>query len=81
MMKLWLLERSREGRERDRVYDCANGFVIRAETEEDARIVASERPNHGDEGPDCWLDVNRSDATELSVEGSPGVILQDFHHG
>jgi hypothetical protein len=74
--KLWIVER--EGKQ-EPIYDAAHGFIIRAETEEDARIIASE--NHGDEGPDCWLDVTRSDVRELLADGVPGVVMTDFCNG
>ena len=59
------------------VYDCAHGFIIQAETEGQARLIASD--NHGDEGSDAWLSPKWSYCVELIVEGKSGVIMRDFH--
>jgi len=70
-MKLWLLELIGYSS-----YDYALGFVIRAETEEDAREQAQEHA--GDEGYKAWADKERSSCIELEAEGELGVILRDF---
>lgn len=61
------------------VYDRAHGFIIEAETEGQARIIASE--NKGDEGEDAWLNPKWSYCIELKPDGNPGVIMCDFHAG
>jgi hypothetical protein len=76
-MRLWLLKRIRG--ERDLIYDCNDGFVIRAESSTDARLIASQQ--FGDEGPNVWLSNDTSRCEELLQSGEPGVILIDFHAG
>ena len=73
-MKLWLLE-AIEGVD----YDCAAGFVVRAETHIEARKLASE--DAGEEGATYWLDAARSTCRRLKEDGRPGTILQDFRAG
>jgi hypothetical protein len=74
-MKLWLLIR-KQGRP---VYDVCNGFVIRAETEERARTIASQ--NCGDEGPVAWLESAVSSCAEIQKGECEGVVLMDFNAG
>lgn len=68
-------------------YDKVHGFIIRAESEEEARKIANQ--NGGDEtgpikytvyrtGGDPWLDANFSDCVELTNEGDKGVIIRDY---
>lgn len=74
-MKLWLLKReSKFGP----MYDVNNGFVIRAESEAQARNIASD--HHGDEGIGFWL-TDKATCEELLPEGDVGIILQDFNAG
>jgi hypothetical protein len=83
-MKLWLLEPIRPFNRRaesqynpwEPWYDKAFGFVIRAETEVEARIIASK--NHGDEGEDAWLSSELASCIPLRNAGDPGVILRSF---
>jgi len=72
-IKLWLLKR------KDVWYDEAAGFVIRAQREQDARVIASEYA--GGEGAEVWLDPEDSTCTELTRDGEPGVVLEDFRAG
>ena len=80
-MKLWLL-RPRHGYEEvgfwDPWYDRVFGFVIRAETEEEARATAQawgggevlhNRP--------AWLDSQHSTCEILVEQGEPGVIIAE----
>lgn len=64
-------------------YDKAFGFVVRAETEAEARQFAAEQG--GDENPSSdsaegspWLDASLSSCVNLTAEGPAGVILKDF---
>lgn len=77
-MKLWLLERNGliQGMP---IWDCNNGFVIRAETEQHAREIASQQ--RGDEGSATWLDPQRASCRELTGDGPQEVILRDFNAG
>jgi hypothetical protein len=77
-MKLWLLERDMFQAAMV-IYDANNGFVIRAETEQHAREIASEQP--GDEGRATWLDPRRSKCRELTADGPQEVVLRDFNAG
>jgi hypothetical protein len=76
MMKLWLLLQLDEGSERP-CYDCALGFVVRAETEEEARAHAA--ADCGDEGPEAW--TKKAHCAPLTAKGESGVILRDFNAG
>jgi hypothetical protein len=81
-MKLWILEPRRGlGKECPwgHGYDKAHGFVVREETEKDARLTAA---NYcGDEGEQAWLDEKYSTCEELTGEGPPEVIIRDFWAG
>ena len=72
-MKLWLLKQPNYD------YDENAGFVIRAETETDARRQAA--GYSADEGPQTWTDPDYSHCWHLSDDGTPGVILRDFRAG
>jgi hypothetical protein len=85
-MKLWLL-REREGLPDTKAqnpwlitYDCTYGLVVRAATAEEARAIAAEH-SVGAEGKRAWLDATFSTCEELTTQGTPGVILTDFHAG
>ena len=61
-------------------YDKAFGFVVRADTEEEARKLA-----HDDSGDETkktrapWLDAAYSTCAELLPEGPAVVVAQDFY--
>ena len=75
-MKLWLIQRI----DKDSVsYDEYDAFVIRAETEQEVRHIASGK--HGDEGGHVWEDSAITSVTELLVEGEAEVILASFNAG
>ena len=68
-------------------FDKAFGFVVRAETEAQARELANK--DGGDEtggvnhsvyrtGGDPWLDEEFSTCIELTPDGELGVIIKDF---
>lgn len=87
-MKLWLLRPVENDPLWDPWYDKAFGFVVRAETEAEARALAHE--DAGDEnrgefmheklGPKgrAWLDAEHSTCVELPADGEPGVVIRDF---
>ena len=81
-MKLWLLRPIRERKKRNAWepwYDKAFGFVIRAETEQDARQLAND--SGGDEvqnGHDPWLDRKQSTCVELLAKGKEENIIMDY---
>lgn len=67
------------------VWDCAYGFVVRAETEQRARELAESRAgfesNVGLTGSEAWLDSSLTTCEELSAEGSEMVVIRDYHAG
>lgn len=90
-MKLWLLAPLFEDvndNPWDPWYDKAFGFVVRAETEDDARQIAHK--NAGDENKNTfmgisisktttpWLDIKYSLCVPLPQEGEARLILRDF---
>ena len=92
-MKLWIL-RSVENLPKgddpwEPWYDKAFGFVVRAETEEEARKFAHEEAGDENRGTflggktadtnSPWLEAKYSTCVELPTEGEAGVVLQDFH--
>lgn len=65
-------------------YDVALGFIVRAETEQDARQLAAS--DCGDEGSDAWLDQALSSCIELAdlpltTDGPAEVIMRYFNAG
>lgn len=82
-MKLWLLlpQLNYQDHPWSPCYDKAFGFVVRAEDEHHARLLASQRA--GDEADwdgryNPWLDENASSCIELTGEGEAAVILRDY---
>lgn len=76
---LWLLERLEERP----VYDCNNGMIVAADTEDKARFLASSR-DYGDEDPALWLDAKRSSIVLIGMAlptVKSGVVLRDFLAG
>lgn len=76
-MKLWLLKpiENETGKKWYNKRDANTGFVIRAETEHEARILANEtilfNYNHDDE----WLNVLKTTCKELLPDGEKGLVL------
>ena len=65
-------------------YDKAFGFVVRAEDENEARVIAdsnagAENETWGTDKVHPWLDPRQSTCEELLPDGPSGLILQDFH--
>lgn len=60
-------------------YDQYDSFVVRAENENRARIIASGEA--GDEGPESWIDTEETSCTELACAGAERVILGSFNAG
>ncbi len=87
-MKLWLLEPidavnakvTIKGVEVTRwTWNCANRFVVRAETKLEARAAASGEA--GEEGDEAWLDENVTSCVRLEEEGPTEVVVRDFLTG
>lgn len=79
MTKLWILE-SRGGLKPRQ--DPWRGYlnqtycmVIRAETEEDARAIATEHAHS--EGGKAWADHKLSSCKELLPSGEPGIVVRE----
>lgn len=92
-MKLWLLKPREDLSPKNNLwepwYDKAFGFVVRAESEDQARQLANK--NAGDEkfeqlegygaspgSPNAWLDAKYSTCEELSADGKAEVIIRDY---
>lgn len=94
-MKLWLLRpiEYEDGDTPDQLWipqwDRAFGFVVRAETESEARAIA--QANAGDEASErhiawlglsaatrAWTSAEHSTCVELVPDGQPGVVIRDF---
>jgi len=60
-------------------HDKAHGFVIRAEHNWMARRMAADQA--GDEGPEFWLNVNKSSCKRLTKDGPIEVVLRDHLNG
>jgi len=73
-MKLWLLSQNYYND-----YDTYSNFIVRAETERDARLIVSKQA--GDEGASVWLESEKSTCEELLSEGVYEIILGSFHAG
>jgi len=81
-MKLWLLQPvDMTSPPWYRKYDVALGFVVRAESERDARSLVRKPFGVGDEGDDVWASSNITTCTELKAEGPAKIIISAFHAG
>lgn len=93
MMQLWIL-RPKEGLSRldnpwNPWYDKAFGFVIRAESEEEARKLAHDNAwkendpeflgEKTSKTDSPWLDPNYSTCDSLLADGNAGVLIEDVH--
>jgi hypothetical protein len=81
-MKLWLLKPRDNLPENDNPWEPwdkkALGFVVRAETEAQARRLAhlhAGAENHSAITP--WLEPDYSSCTELAAAGEPGIVMCD----
>ena len=84
-MRLYLLEWTEEGRSSQRPrHDSSVGFVVRAESREKARMIASK--GRGDEGSDFWLNPKLSSCETLAyilndATDEAGIVLRSFNAG
>lgn len=82
-MALWIL-RPRQDLDKDddpwdSPYNKCHGFIIRATTEGEARIMANfmgvdEKTSHRD----VWIDSNYSTCEELHSDGLTNIIMMEF---
>ena len=75
-MKLYLLRPKEDNTIWKPWYDKTFGFVVRAESESEARLLASEES--GEEGDKAWLDGRYSTCEELTSKGKSEVVIKDF---
>jgi len=62
-------------------YDTHRGFVIRADSEEAARIMADETAVDDWHHDHPWLDPKQTYCSALDPDGECEIILRDFLHG
>ena len=72
-MKLWLVSTTHYS------YDDYDAFVIRAETELDARAIANTQGDGHHAG--FWDNVKRVTVEEITAEGEPKIILKSYNAG
>jgi len=75
-MKLWILEAAEEHELWHCWYDKMFSIVVRAETEQQARVLASREC--GDESPLAWLNSECSTCKELHHSGESGTVIINF---
>ena len=79
-MKLWLLKATDKAEELGKQsWDSYDSFVIREETEQNARLRASTEA--ADEGADTWLNPELSTCKELIGKGKPEIVIGSFNAG
>ncbi len=79
--RLWLI-RPLGGGAWEPWYDKTFGFVVRADSEEEARKLANaeggDETSRGERDGDPWLDPKQSICAELTADGEKCVIIRDF---
>jgi len=83
-MKLWILRPDKEVLKDEEGpwspwYGRMFGFVIRAKTEEDARVLADKKA--GDENSDGkhpWLNSSMSSCIILTNKGEEGIVIYNY---
>ena len=78
--KLWMLTPRRLGAVKDHWepwYDKCFGFVVRAETEQEARMLAEAAAGDESRNEKVWLNAEYSFCDLLVARGMPGVIIND----
>lgn len=81
-MKLWRLEPTNAEDSPYVGYDCVTLMVVRAETEDEARMLAAREAK--DETPKCWLIRDWSDCEPFvfpTAEGDSEVVWLEFRPG
>lgn len=72
-MNLYLLTRNEEAD-----FAEANGYVIRAKSSSQARLIAA---SIIEAYSDIWMDAKMSKCQRLKKDGKPGVIICDYFNG
>jgi hypothetical protein len=78
-MRLYLLEPIDPYEEPYDYCDVAEGFVVRAKDEMEARMTAGEQA--GEEGADAWKDQRLTRCQEILLQGDACIILKAFRAG
>lgn len=78
-MQIFLIERAFDFNDDFDSFDCFEGHIIAAKSEEDVRKIAAAQP--GDEGAELWLNPEKSIVTVVNPADydKPAIILSDFH--
>lgn len=79
-MKLWLLKRA----DGDWGYDEYKGFVVRANSETEARRIAYEAAHSVENSMSrelWWLDLGRVSCVEVTTDGAAEVVLASLNAG
>lgn len=87
-MKLWILKPKQSLEKNDNPwepwYDKNHGFVIRAESENDARKIAHNEAgdeNNSKFSKEPWLDSKYSSCDVLLEDGEAGLIMEEYLPG
>ena len=77
-MALWLLKPKENLVENywDNPYDKQHGFVIRAQSETEARRIAQENAAQESFRESVWLDPTITECTQVQPEGNSALILE-----
>lgn len=81
-MRFWKLEPTEAEDNPHVVYDCMSLFIVRAESEEQARELAASQ--HKDEGAECWLNPKWSTCEEFefpTLDGAEEIVWREDHPG
>jgi hypothetical protein len=81
-MKLWIL-RPVNVDDWGHLYDIAAGFIVRAQTPEEARQIVAYSGATGDETAAAWQNPNSTtcDMLGYSLSVQPGIVMRDFRAG
>lgn len=78
-MKLWLLKADEGNPAWHPWYDKTFGYVVRAETEKEARALAQENGGPETEGnPSCPAWTEYASCVELTADGSAEIVLEHY---
>jgi hypothetical protein len=82
-MTLWHLQAiKRDKGPWDRWYDTTDAFVIRADSEEEARAMTEEDAGfevENNKGKNPWIDPGLTSCVELPLEGETTVVIYSFN--
>lgn len=76
-MRLWLLRATGDTPS----YDYYDAFVVRAETETEARALAQAKGGDEARDGDFWTDPAKSACEMMSMGGTAGIVIGSFNAG